>query len=102
MPRVLQYLVAWFPGNTESRTLFPFGTVKDIPTGHLHHEVSEAGKGKASTMDEAVDLLYLGYLKLRIKTVVSALLPDGLDKPLLFIFPNTFLGKVNHKGNLVD
>ena len=62
------------PGELKCRAfLFPVA-IEDIPARGQHHEVAEAGQREPALMDQAVDLIDLGHIKVGIETVVGILL----------------------------
>jgi hypothetical protein len=99
---ILPHFITGPPGELKRRAfLFPVA-IEDIPARRQDHQVAQAGQGKAPVMDQAVDLVDLGHIKIGIEAVVGVLLPQGLDEPFLFIFPDAFLRKVHHPGDLID
>ena len=99
---ILPHFIAGSPGELKRRAFLFLVAIVDIPTGGQHHEVAQAGQGKAPVMDQAVDLVYLGHIKTGVEPVVGVLLPERLDEALFFIFPDAFLGKVYYPGDLID
>jgi hypothetical protein len=99
---VFPHFITGPPGKLKRRTGLFFIAIEDIPAGGENHQVAQAGQGKAPVMDQAVDLVDLGHIKIGIEAVVGVLLPQGLDEPFLFIFPDAFLRKVHHPGDLID
>ena len=53
-------------------------------------------------MDQGIDPLDLGDFEIGIQAVIGAVLPDRFDKPLFFVFPDTFLGEIDQAGDLVN
>jgi hypothetical protein len=94
--------VAGPPGELISRAFFFLRAIEDIPAGSQHHQIPETGQGETPIMDQAVDLVDLGDIKIGIEPVVGILLPQRFDKPLFFIFPDALLGEVHQAGDLVD
>jgi hypothetical protein len=99
---IFPHFVTGPPGELKGGTDLFLVASEDIPTRGEDHQIAQASQGKAPIMDQAVDLIDLGHIKIRIEPVIGILLPQGFDKPLFFIFANTFLGEVNQSGDLVD
>jgi len=53
-------------------------------------------------MDEVGDVFYLLDIKTRVKPVVGAGLPSGLDEPHLFIVSYGLLGEVHPFGHITN
>jgi hypothetical protein len=99
---IFPHFITGPPGELKRSTGIFFGAIKDIPTRSQDHQVAQASQGKAAIVDQSVDLVDLGDIKMGIKPVIGVLLPQGFDKPFFFIFPDALLGEVDQAGNLVD
>jgi hypothetical protein len=99
---VLPHFITGPPGQLKGRALLFLVAVEDIPTGGQHHEVAEAGQGKAPLVNQAVDLVDLGDVEIGIEPVVGVLLPQGFDEPFFFVLPDAFLRQIDQPGDLVD
>ena len=99
---VFPHFITGTPGEFIGGATFLLITVKNIPARGQDHQVAEAGQGKTPLVDQTVDLVYLGDVKGSIEAVVGILFPKRFDKPLFFIFPDTFLGQVHMAGDLID
>jgi hypothetical protein len=53
-------------------------------------------------MDQRINPLDLGDFEFGIEAVIGAVLPNGFDQSLFFVFPDTFLGEIDQAGDLVN
>src|SRR5664279_3581477 len=74
---ILPHLITGSPGELKRRAFFFLVAIVNIPAGGQHHQVAQAGQGKAPVMDQTVDLADLPHVKFGIEPVVGILLPQG-------------------------
>jgi hypothetical protein len=101
-PPILPHFITGSPGELKRRAFLFLVAIVNIPAGGQHHQVAQAGQGKAPVMDQTVDLTDLVHIKIGIEPVVGIFLPQGLDEPFFLIFPDAFLGEIYHPGDLIN
>jgi hypothetical protein len=99
---IFTHFITGPPGELKGGTGIFFVASENIPARGEDHQVAQASQGEAPIMDQAIDLVDLGHVKIGIEPVVGVLLPQGFDKPFFFIFANALLGEVDQSRDLVD
>ena len=99
---IFPHLVTGSPGQEIGGTLFFDLAVENIPARGQHQQIFQAGQGKPPVVNQRVDPLDLGDLEFGIKAVIGAVFPNRFEKSLFLVFPDTFLGKIDQSGDIVD
>jgi hypothetical protein len=72
---VFPHFITGTPGKFIRGTVFLFLAIENIPAGSQNHQVAETGQGESPVMDQAVDLVDLGYVKGGVEAVIGILFP---------------------------
>jgi hypothetical protein len=71
---IFPHFITGPPGELKGRTGLFLIAIEDIPTGGEDHQITQACEGEAPIVDQTIDLIDLGHIKIGIKPVVGVFL----------------------------